>query len=40
MLTASNACNSQRKHVEQKYLVETKFNVVSRKQRELIMSKK
>ena len=33
-----NACNSQGKHVRQKYPVETKFNFVSRKQKELKMS--
>ena len=30
-----NACNSQGKHVQQKYPVETKFNFVSRRQKEV-----
>ena len=33
-----NSCNSQGKHVQQKYHVENKFNFVSRKEMELKIS--
>ena len=35
MNVISDACNSQGQHVQQKYLVETKFNFVTRRQKEL-----
>ena len=33
-----NSCNSQGKHVQQKYHVENKFNFVARKEMELKIS--